>query len=80
MDFRIVPYDPDWPAAFAAIGSTLRAELGDAAVRIDHIGSTAVPGLAASMTSRHRKAATNTSLRGFTSSAVISLSDRTSDR
>ncbi len=43
----IVPYDPQWPEAFAALALPLRAVLGNAALRIDHIGSTAVPGLAA---------------------------------
>ncbi|MCX6046134.1 MAG: GrpB family protein [Chloroflexi bacterium] len=43
----IVPYDPRWPAEFAAIRATLQEALGDLALRIDHIGSTAVPGLAA---------------------------------
>ncbi|MFF3741030.1 GrpB family protein [Streptomyces sp. NPDC002566] len=41
-----MPYDPAWPAMFAWWGVGLRAALGDA-VRIDHIGSTSVPGLAA---------------------------------
>jgi GrpB-like predicted nucleotidyltransferase (UPF0157 family) len=36
-----------WPDEFQAIGRRLRAELGALARRIDHIGSTAVPGLAA---------------------------------
>ncbi|WP_285491679.1 GrpB family protein [Amycolatopsis taiwanensis] len=44
---EITPYDPAWPAMFAGWGAGLRAALGDAAARIDHIGSTAVPGLAA---------------------------------
>lgn len=44
---RIVDYDRDWVAVFAELGATLREALGDVAVRIDHIGSTAVPGLAA---------------------------------
>lgn len=43
----IVPYQPTWPAEFAAIGAVLRTALGDLALRIDHIGSTSVPGLAA---------------------------------
>ena len=43
----IAAYDPDWPKLFAELGKRLRAELGGEAVRIDHIGSTAVPGLAA---------------------------------
>ena len=36
-----------WPAEFGRIGTALRAALGGLALRIDHIGSTAVPGLAA---------------------------------
>jgi GrpB-like predicted nucleotidyltransferase (UPF0157 family) len=40
-------YDPAWPARFAEIGAVLRRALGDVALRIDHIGSTSVPGLAA---------------------------------
>jgi GrpB-like predicted nucleotidyltransferase (UPF0157 family) len=43
----VVAYDPSWPEHFAALGRRLRSELGAAALRIDHIGSTAVPGLAA---------------------------------
>ena len=41
----IVPYDPQWPVLFARLGATLREALGETARRIDHIGSTAVPGL-----------------------------------
>ncbi len=44
---RIVDYDPAWPARFTEIGSALRRALGGVALRIDHIGSTSVPGLAA---------------------------------
>jgi GrpB-like predicted nucleotidyltransferase (UPF0157 family) len=44
---EIVAYKPDWPAEFDRIAAGLRMALGDLAVRIDHIGSTAVPGLAA---------------------------------
>ncbi len=43
----IVPYHPEWPGEFQAIGRSLRQELGELALRIDHIGSTSVPGLAA---------------------------------
>jgi GrpB-like predicted nucleotidyltransferase (UPF0157 family) len=41
----VVPYDPEWPKRFAELGRQLRGALGDVALRIDHIGSTAVPGL-----------------------------------
>jgi len=43
----VVPYDPEWPALFCELGARLRRALGDVAVRIDHVGSTSVPGLAA---------------------------------
>ncbi len=44
---EIVDYKNSWPSEFKVIGSTLRKGLGSLAVRIDHIGSTSVPGLAA---------------------------------
>jgi GrpB-like predicted nucleotidyltransferase (UPF0157 family) len=44
---EIVAYDPAWPGRFAGLGRELRDGLGDVALRIDHIGSTSVPGLAA---------------------------------
>jgi GrpB-like predicted nucleotidyltransferase (UPF0157 family) len=42
----IVPYDPAWPVMFAAESARLRRALGDLALRIEHVGSTSVPGLA----------------------------------
>jgi GrpB-like predicted nucleotidyltransferase (UPF0157 family) len=44
---QVVPYDPGWPAAFEAEASRLRTALGTLALRIDHNGSTAIPGLSA---------------------------------
>jgi len=44
---EIVPYQERWPEEFLRIGRALRAGLGDLALRIDHIGSTSVPGLGA---------------------------------
>jgi len=45
---EIEPYDARWPAAFAAEAERLRALLPPALIgRIEHFGSTAVPGLAA---------------------------------
>ena len=44
---EIVSYKESWPDEFAVIGAELCAGLGVLALRIDHIGSTAVPGLAA---------------------------------
>ncbi|HEX2186232.1 MAG TPA: GrpB family protein [Chloroflexota bacterium] len=43
----VVHYDPAWPVWFREAAARFRAVLGGVAVRIDHIGSTAVPGLAA---------------------------------
>ncbi len=44
---EIVDYDPSWPDRFAEWRDRLSAELGTVALRIEHVGSTAVPGLAA---------------------------------
>lgn len=44
---EIVAYKPEWPAEFCEIAALLRLALGGLALRIDHIGSTSVPGLAA---------------------------------
>lgn len=43
----VMPYQNHWPQAFAAEYAALLSALGDAAVALHHIGSTAVPGLAA---------------------------------
>jgi len=40
-------YDPNWPLAFEEERDQLKAQLGDVALRIDHVGSTSVPGLQA---------------------------------
>ena len=39
--------DPEWPNWFARAEEQIRGELGDAVLRLDHVGSTSVPGLAA---------------------------------
>ena len=44
---RLVDYDPAWPAHFARLHAELRAALGALPAAIEHVGSTAVPGLAA---------------------------------
>jgi GrpB-like predicted nucleotidyltransferase (UPF0157 family) len=43
---RVVEYDPEWPRRFAQEEALLGSVLGDDVV-IEHIGSTAVPGLSA---------------------------------
>ena len=47
---RIVEYDDGWPAQFESIAARVRAALGDAAIAVEHVGSTAVAGLAAKPT------------------------------
>ncbi|MFZ2488226.1 MAG: GrpB family protein [Anaerolineae bacterium] len=44
---EIVPYDPHWPQLFAAEAARLREVFGAELLALHHIGSTAVPGLAA---------------------------------
>ena len=45
---RVVPYDPEWPSRFESERALLEEAVGHHAVGgIHHVGSTAVPGLAA---------------------------------
>jgi GrpB-like predicted nucleotidyltransferase (UPF0157 family) len=43
----IVAYRDKWPRMFKQMRARLASALGETAIRIDHVGSTAVPGLAA---------------------------------
>lgn len=42
---KVVPYDPTWPDQARRIIARLNTACGHRALRIDHIGSTAVPGM-----------------------------------
>ena len=44
---QVVDYDPRWPALFRREAARIRALLGERALRLEHIGSTSVPELAA---------------------------------
>ncbi|QCS61854.1 GrpB family protein [Achromobacter denitrificans] len=44
---EVVPYDPAWPRRFGELEARIREALGPAALDVEHMGSTAVPGLAA---------------------------------
>lgn len=44
---RIVDYDPEWPGAFNSIKQVIERTVGDLALRIEHVGSTSIPGLSA---------------------------------
>jgi len=44
---HIADYDPDWPRRFEEEALKIRSALGDRALRIEHVGSTAIPDLPA---------------------------------
>jgi GrpB-like predicted nucleotidyltransferase (UPF0157 family) len=46
-DAELAPYHPSWPARFRVEAEVLRVALAPLAPVIEHVGSTAVPGLAA---------------------------------
>jgi GrpB-like predicted nucleotidyltransferase (UPF0157 family) len=46
-EVRLVAHQPGWPAAFAREKERLRQRLGAAALAVEHVGSTAIPGLVA---------------------------------
>ena len=46
-EIKIVDYDPDWPKKFETHAERIADALGGSALRIEHVGSTSVPGLAA---------------------------------
>ncbi len=43
----VLPYDAAWTTDFAAVRDELQTALGGLALRIEHVGSTSVPGLSA---------------------------------
>jgi GrpB-like predicted nucleotidyltransferase (UPF0157 family) len=43
----LVDYDPEWPRLFEHEETRIRDALGDAALQVEHTGSTSIPGLAA---------------------------------
>ena len=43
----LAPYDPAWPAQYAAEAAKIRAALGDGAIVLEHVGSTSIPGIPA---------------------------------
>jgi GrpB-like predicted nucleotidyltransferase (UPF0157 family) len=47
QEIVLAEYDPEWPRWFERAEQQIRSALGDAALQIDHVGSTSVPGLAA---------------------------------
>jgi len=43
----VVDYDPSWPRTFETLKSRILSVVGSVALGVEHVGSTAVPGLAA---------------------------------
>jgi GrpB-like predicted nucleotidyltransferase (UPF0157 family) len=43
----LVDYRPEWPLLYAVEAKRIRDTLGDQVIQLEHVGSTAVPGLAA---------------------------------
>jgi GrpB-like predicted nucleotidyltransferase (UPF0157 family) len=43
----LAPYDPAWPVQFERLAGRIRQALGGAALVLEHVGSTSVPGLSA---------------------------------
>jgi dephospho-CoA kinase len=43
--YKLVPYDPAWPADARRIIKRIETACGAKALRVDHVGSTAVPGM-----------------------------------
>ena len=46
-EIKVVNYDPDWPEEFETHAKVIADALGGSALRIEHVGSTSVPSLAA---------------------------------
>lgn len=46
-DVAVVAADPAWPAQFEVVAAAIRGALGGRALVVEHVGSTAVPGLPA---------------------------------
>jgi len=47
QEIVIAEYDPEWPRWFEQAAERIRAVLGDKVLQLEHVGSTAVPGLPA---------------------------------
>jgi GrpB-like predicted nucleotidyltransferase (UPF0157 family) len=43
----LVPYDPAWADTYELVASDIRDALGPVALSVDHVGSTAIPGIVA---------------------------------
>ena len=46
-ELRVVAADPSWPESYRMLAAMITEALGDVALAVEHVGSTAVPGLPA---------------------------------
>ncbi|MGK9286423.1 GrpB family protein [Sinorhizobium meliloti] len=67
-----VPYDANWLNDFSAAEALLRTTLGKCVLAVDHIGSTAVPGLAAKPMLNHTIQSYSRSMSGLRQIAFCS--------
>ncbi len=44
---HLAPYEPRWPSEYARLAESIRRALGEKVLLLEHVGSTAVPGLSA---------------------------------
>lgn len=47
MSIQLVPYDARWADRFKVAAASISASLGSTALRVEHVGSTAIPGMLA---------------------------------
>lgn len=47
MAIRLVPHDPEWANIYERAAADIRGALGSTALSVDHVGSTAIPGIVA---------------------------------
>ena len=45
MGIRLVQHDPEWAETYGRAEADIRDALGEHALSIDHVGSTAIPGI-----------------------------------
>ena len=70
----VAPYDQAWPGLFKAEAERIHHVFGELALRIEHVGSTAVPGLAAKPVIDIQVSVASLEPRGPLSSRLANLS------
>src|SRR5947209_4098779 len=67
----LVDYDPQWPQRFQEEANRIRTVLGEHALRIEHVGSTSIPGLTAKPIISIDIVVANSSNRASDTSALV---------